>query len=68
MNFREENSYGMFTQEGNEAVDLLVKFSSSAKLTWQETYDLLQRLSENDKFGEATDTEVRECVYCALFD
>ena len=58
--------YGMFTELGNAAVHALIVSASESKLTWPETYRALSTLSEQTEFGEAMDTEVRECVYSAL--
>lgn len=60
------NDYGMFTEEGNIAVAAIVTVARAGRLTWPETYKLLSRLSAIEKYGEATDTEVREMVYDAL--
>lgn len=61
-------SYAMYTEEGDIAVGAVVNIARAGKLTWPETYALLVRLAESnyDKYGEALDTAVRECVYDAL--
>lgn len=58
-------SYGMFSSEGNLAVHGVVVTAITMNLTWPQTYKCLNMLAKNDysKFGEAMDTEVRECVY-----
>jgi hypothetical protein len=43
-----------------------VNVAKAGRLTWPETYALLEKLSQDAKYGEATDTAVRECVYSAL--
>jgi hypothetical protein len=58
--------YGMFTDQGNLAIAALVNYARVAGLTWPETYQCLDKLSNNKLYGEAMDTEVRECVYSAL--
>jgi hypothetical protein len=58
--------YGMFTELGNAAVHAVVVTARENKLTWPQTYRALHQLSEQKEFGEAMDTEVRECVYSAL--
>jgi hypothetical protein len=58
--------YAMFTELGNAAVHAVVVSARENKLNWPETYRALCALSEQKEFGEATDTEVRECVYSAL--
>jgi len=58
-------SYGMFSEVGNLAVHGIVVAAVTMNLTWSETYKCLNMLAKNDynKFGEAMDTTVRECVY-----
>jgi hypothetical protein len=64
--------YEMFTPEGNEEVAKIVEVAREYSLTWPEVLFLLDRLSQLElagdftKFGEATDTAVREAVYEAL--
>lgn len=58
--------YGMFSDAGNQAVDGLVTVAKAMELNWPEVYAALCKLAENPKFGEATDTAVREAVYDAL--
>ena len=60
------NDYGMFTELGNAAVHAVVVTARENRLTWPQTYRALSQLSEYKEFGEAMDTEVRECVYSAL--
>jgi len=61
-------SYGMFSSDGNLAVHGLVIVAKTQQLTWPQTYKCLEALAKSDynKFGEAMDTDVRECVYSAL--
>lgn len=61
-------SFAMFSEAGNIAVGEIVEKSKAENLTWLETYQLLVDLAEFDyeKFGEATDTAVREMVYDAI--
>jgi hypothetical protein len=58
--------YAMFTDLGNAAVHAIVEQARANRLTWAETYRALCKLAEQDEFGEATDTAVREVVYDAL--
>jgi hypothetical protein len=58
--------YGMFTEAGNEAIDSLIAGAKKLDLDWPAVYFAFQVLSRNPKFGEATDTVVRERVYDAL--
>ena len=55
--------FGMFTVAGNKRVATIVKRAHTKRWTWPETYTALEALSNEDKFGEAMDTEVREIVY-----
>ena len=60
--------FGMFSEQGNTAVEALVNYARVANLTWAETYDAMRKLanSNSELYGEAMDTEVREQVYSAL--
>lgn len=58
--------YGMFTELGNAAVHALIVSARENQLTWPQTQRALSVLGEQIEFGEAMDTEVRECVYSAL--
>lgn len=58
--------YGMFTDLGNAAVHAIVTRAREEKMTWAQTYRALRALAEQDEFGEAMDTAVREYVYDAL--
>lgn len=60
--------YGMFTAAGNKRIHTIVKRAKAKRWTWGETYAALEKLArENyDKYGEATDTAVREYVYDAI--
>jgi hypothetical protein len=58
--------YAMYTELGNAAVHALVESARANQLTWPQTYRALCVLGEQEQFGEATDTAVRECVYSAL--
>lgn len=58
--------YAMFTDLGNAAVHAIVTKARAEKMTWAQTYRALHNLAEQDQFGEATDTAVREVVYDAI--
>ena len=58
--------YGMFSELGNAAVHAVVVSARANKLNWPQAHRALSALSEQKEFGEAMDTEVRECVYSAL--
>jgi hypothetical protein len=61
-------TYGMFSEEGDKQIADLIEFHKMQKSTWSTVYQNLRDLADSDyeKFGEAMDTEVRECVYTAL--
>ena len=59
-------SYDMYTKEGDLAVHNVVKTAQIGQLTWSQTLVLLEELAGDQRFAEATDTAVRECVYDAL--
>ena len=58
--------YAMYTDLGNHAVQGIVIAARVHNLTWAQTLQALRKLAEQDQFGEAMDTMVRECVYDAL--
>lgn len=58
-----EARFGMFTERGNRAVADIVKNSNS----YAEAAAKLEDLAKVEGFAEATDTEVRECVW-AVFE
>lgn len=59
-------NFGMFSVEGNEAVADIVVAAKFHNHSWAWTYTQLCELAQQDEFGEATDTEVRERVYDAI--
>ena len=59
------NGYAMYTDAGNNAVEAIVKLAISQNLSWSVTDKLLQALSQDERFSEATDTAVLETVYAA---
>ena len=60
------SNYGMFSDEGNNAVRLIVQNAQVNNLRWIDVYRELQDLSTLEGYEEAMDTEVREIVYDAL--
>ena len=58
--------YSMYTELGNAAVHAVVVAARANKLTWAQTYRALHALADQEPFGEAMDTEVREIVYSRL--
>ncbi len=59
------SDYSMFTDAGNAAVHDLVSLVKRQGLNWSIAHSMLSALSEDERFSEATDTAVRECVYDA---
>ena len=59
------SDYAMFSDAGNAAVQDIVGLAKRQGLSWKVTHSLLMALSDDERFGEATDTAVRECVYSA---
>ena len=59
-------SYLMYTEAGDEDVHKIVEVALALKLTWAETYPMLERLATLPNRGDATDTSVRECVHEAI--
>jgi hypothetical protein len=58
--------YAMFTDLGNVAVHAIVVAARANNMTWSQTYRALRELANQKEFGEATDTMVREIVYCRI--
>jgi hypothetical protein len=60
--------YAMYTELGNAGVHAIVVAARANKLTWAQVVNALGQLAESNEevFGEAMDTAVRECVYDAL--
>ena len=63
----EPRYFGMFTDEGNYAIAFIVDYHIAHKNDWPTVYQTLRYLARHHptKFGEATDTVVREMVYDA---
>ena len=64
--------YGMFTKQGNAAVNSIVDTARSmldaegSERVWNWAQGALEALGELEGCEEATDTAVREAVYCAI--
>ena len=58
--------YGMYTDQGNQMIDVLVNTAKAKNLTFDQAYNLLVSASGIPGFEEATDTVVRECFFTAL--
>jgi len=59
--------FGMFTEEGDYEIYRIVDLAKRANLTWSQVSGLLQQLSTELGYEEATDTVVRERVWEFLF-
>lgn len=60
------HDYAMFTDLGNAAVHAIVVAARKNNMSWPQTYQALLQLSQDKLFSEATDTMVREIVYCRI--
>ena len=58
--------FAMFTNAGNNAVASLVTDAKRLGMDWPQVDFALQVLARKPEYLEATDTAVREAVYCAL--
>jgi hypothetical protein len=63
----EPRYFGMFTDEGNNAVAFIVDYHRANNNDWTTVCQNLQDLAKSDyeRYGEAMDTAVREMVYDA---
>lgn len=61
-------NYGMFSEEGNLAVHGIVLYHKAIESPWLTVYQNLCDLADfnPDRFGEATDTAVRDMVFGAI--
>ena len=59
-------TFAMFTNAGNNAVASLVTDAKRLGMDWPQVDFALQILARKPEYLEATDTAVREAVYCAL--
>jgi len=59
-------TYGMFTEAGEKAVAGIVCYAKEYKCKWSAIEAALINLAKDEDFAEATDTVVREAVYCEL--
>lgn len=60
-------TYAMFSDFGNDAVAAIVRSAKILKMDWPTVENELVQLAKREEFAEATDTAVREAVYCELF-
>jgi hypothetical protein len=59
-------NYGMYTDAGNSVVHSIVEMARKHQLSWQTVHDMLEAISLEEAYEEATDTAVREAVYETL--
>lgn len=59
-------NYGMYTDAGNSAVDSIVEVARKHQLTWPTVVGMLEAISLEEAYEEATDTAVKEAVYQIL--
>lgn len=59
-------SYGMFTEKGNSLVGCVVQMAVEYDLTDLAVMDTLATLAKDERYTEATDTDVREAVFQAI--
>ena len=60
-------NFAMFTEAGNSAVAKIVECAETAELCWTTVEAMLVTLSQDMRYAEAFDTEVRERAYKVLF-
>ena len=58
--------FDMYTERGNQRVGAIVRQAIAQRLPWRDVYNRLLKLSREQGFEEACDTEVREAVYEAV--
>ena len=59
-------NYGMYSDAGNSAVDSIVEMARKHQLSWPTVVGMLEAISLEEAYEEATDTAVREAVYQTL--
>lgn len=59
-------NYAMFTEHGNALVTDLVNMAKTYGLNDVVVMTMMDAIQRQKDFAEITDTEVRECVGCAL--
>ena len=55
-----QDNFGMFTKAGNKAVKRIVKMGCAANLSWTIVEAMLNELSNDKRYAEAMDTDVRD--------
>ena len=59
-------SYSMYTDAGNSAVESIVEMARKHQLSWPTVVGMLEAISLEEAYEEATDTAVKEAVYETL--
>jgi len=57
----------MYSDAGNAVIGSIVDMARKHQLSWHTVYDMLEAISLEEAYEEATDTAVREAVYQTLF-
>ena len=57
----------MYTDAGNAVIGSIVDLARKHQLSWHTVHDMLEAISLEEAYEEATDTAVREAVYETLF-
>lgn len=58
--------FGMFTDAGESMIADFVKFAATHAISDGAIITMLEAISTDEMYAEASDTEVRECVFAAL--
>lgn len=59
-------TYGMFSDAGNAVVANLVSMAKTHGLSDVVVMAMMSAIAKDECYAEITDTEVRECIGCAL--
>jgi hypothetical protein len=59
-------TYGMFTDAGNAVVANLVSMAKTYGFSDGVVMAMMNAIAKDECYAEITDTEVRECIGCAL--
>lgn len=59
-------SFGMFTSAGDRVVGDLVEFAKTHSLSDVIVMAMMSAIAKDECYAEIEDTEVRECIGCAL--
>jgi hypothetical protein len=59
-------TYGMFTEAGDAVVENLVSMAKTHGFSDTVVMAMMNAIAKDEFYSEITDTEVRECIGCAL--